>query len=116
MRAEGLPEMSAQMISSFTRVMLGVCAGAALFAMGSASAQAMPGSAIAAAPDASVILVEGHCGIGWWRGPEGHCRPDRERVVVEPVLPVPPVVVVEPERVCPFGMHWSHRRHECVLN
>ena len=115
--------MSTQMTSSFTRVLLGACAGAALFAFGAIAAQAsIPAqpfpAAVAAGTDAHAILAEGDCGIGRWRGPEGHCHPDRERVVVDPLLPVVPPVVVETPvvKVCPIHMHWSPRRRECVYN
>jgi len=95
-----------------TKIVTGVAgafAGAALLAWGAFSAQALPAAAVPADRDAGVTLVEGHCSAGWWRGPEGHCRPDRERVVVEPG-----VVVVEPERVCPLGTHLGPHRHECI--
>lgn len=99
--------MSMKIVAGFT----GALAGAALLAWGSFSAQALPAAAVAADHGAAVTLVEGRCGIGWWRGPEGHCRPDRERVVVEPG---PGVVVVEPGRVCPLGTHLGPRRRECI--
>ena len=89
----------------------GALAGAALLAWGAFSAQALPAGAVAADRDAGVTPVEDHCGVGSWRGPEGHCHADRERVVVDPGL-----VVVEPERerVCPLGTHLGPHRHECI--
>jgi hypothetical protein len=109
--------ISKQTTSSFTSILVGACAGAALIAMGSISAQAFPVGAVEAAPEGSVILVADDCGIGRWRGPEGRCHWDRERVVVAPGLPVvPPVVVEAPVKVCPIHMHWSVRRGECVFN
>jgi hypothetical protein len=104
--------------SSFARILLGACAGAALIGVSAISAQAFPAGTSVAAPDARVILVEGDCGVGRWRGPEGHCHLDRERIVVDPLLPVVPPVVVETPvvKVCPIHMHWSDRRRECVYN
>jgi hypothetical protein len=67
--------------------------------------------------NSGVILVEDGCGRDWHRGFDGRCRPDRERVIVDPVPRLridPPVVVVEP-RACPLGTHWSVRWRRCVL-
>jgi hypothetical protein len=97
-------------------------AGAAALALSSLAAHALPGTQVAADRGAGIILVEGDCGRGWWRGPEGRCHPDRERVVVPgapvvaPLAPIvgAPVVVEEPHKVCPFGMHLGPHRHECV--
>jgi hypothetical protein len=97
--------MTTKIVAGFT----GALAGAALLAWGSLSAQALPAAAVAADHGAGVTLVEGGCGVGWWRGPAGHCRPDRERVVIEPG-----VVVVEPGRVCPLGTHLGPHRRECI--
>jgi hypothetical protein len=93
-------------------------AGAATLALSSFAAHALPGTQVATGRGANIILVEGDCGIGWWRGPEGRCHPDRERerVIVKPVAPLVggPVVVEEPHKVCPFGMHLGPHRRECV--
>jgi len=87
-------------------------AGLLAFAYG---AHAFPAASAAAGYENSgVILVEDGCGRGWHRGPEGRCRPDRERIIVAPRVLEPPVVVVEP-RACPLGTHWSVRWHRCVL-
>ena len=108
-------EMTNQRNTAFGRVLLGACAGAALIRLSAISAQAFPAGASVAAPEAGVILVEGRCGVGWWRGPEGRCHPDRERVIVAPV--VSPVVVETPiVKVCGIGWHWSERRRECLPN
>jgi len=99
----------------YTRIVAGLAgagAGALLFAWGTFTAQALPAAPVQA-DHAGVTLVEGHCGIGWWRGPEGHCHPDRERVVVDPLLPLAPILV-EPGRVCPLGTHLGPHRHECI--
>ncbi len=97
----------------------GILTGAVLVVLGSISAQAFPAAAVQADRDAGVTLVADRCGIGWFRGPEGHCHPDRERIVVEPgpvvVAPVAPIVI-EPGRVCPPGTHLGPRRRECIVN
>jgi hypothetical protein len=70
-----------------------------------------------------VILVEGGCGFGEHRDRFGICRRNlgapavvgRPAVVIEPALPVPGVVVVEP-RACPIGMHWFGRWGRCIPN
>jgi hypothetical protein len=98
-----------------------LAAGAAALALTSLTAHALPGGQVAAGRGDGITLVEAHCGIGWWRGPEGHCHPDRDRLVVEPapvVAPVAPivgapVVVEEPHRLCPLGMHVGPHGHDC---
>ena len=98
--------MSTKIVAGFA----GAFAGATLLAWGSLTAQALPAAAVAADRGAGVMLVEDKCGVGWRRGPEGHCHPDRERVVVDPLLPI----VVEPGRVCPLGTHLGPHRRECI--
>jgi hypothetical protein len=101
------------MYTKIAGAFVGAVAGAVLLAWGSLSAQALPATAVQADDGGRITLVEGNCGIGWWRGPEGHCHPDRERIVVAPVVPR---VVIEEPRVCPLGTHYAPRRRECVLN
>jgi hypothetical protein len=101
--------------------LVGAVAGAVLLAWGSLSAQALPAAAVQAENGGMITLVEGDCGRGRWRGPEGHCHWDRERIEVVPRVIVEeprivPRVVIEEPRVCPFGTHWWPRRRECVLN
>lgn len=107
--------MCTRIASPFPRVLMSGFAAAALMVVsGSFSAQAMPAAAFQASHEGgNVTLVAEHCGIGWWRGPEGHCHPDRERVVGDPLLPIARVVV-EPERVCPLGTHLGPHRRECI--
>ena len=91
----------------------GALVGAVLLGWSSFTAQAFPAAEAQAGRDGGVTLVAEHCGVGWWRGPEGHCHPDRERVVVDPLLPIAPIVI-EPGRVCPFGTHLGPHRRECI--
>jgi hypothetical protein len=70
------------------------------------AAPAAPLAAFAAAPD--VILVEGGCGPGWYRGERGRCRPIRPYFVAPPVVVVPPVV-------CGGGFRWHPRFRRCVV-
>ena len=52
---------------------------AALFALTTFGAQAMPAAPLAGASKATgqVIQVRGGCGPHRWRGPHGHCHWDR---------------------------------------
>ena len=97
-------------------------AGAVLLAWGSITAQALPAAALQAGHE-GVTLIADRCGIGFYRGPEGFCRRNEERIVVAPgtVVVEPRAIVVEPRvvepgRLCPLGMHWGPYRRECVLN
>jgi len=77
----------------------------------------LPATAIAAGHESATLIAD-RCGIGFYRGPEGFCRRNEERIVVAPgtVVVEPRAVVVEPGRLCPLGMHWGPYRRECVLN
>jgi hypothetical protein len=55
------------------------------------AAPAAPLAASVTTPD--VILVEGGCGPGFYRGGWGNCRPIRP-YIVPPVVVAPPVVVL----------------------
>ena len=86
------------------------------FAAGSFAAQTLPAASFRAdGAGGDLTLVAEGCGIGWTRGPEGHCHREGE-IVVAPLAPIVGPVVVEPGRVCPFGTHWGPRRRECVVN
>ena len=105
--------MCTKVATAFT----GVFAGAVLLAWSAFTAQALPAAAVQASQKGSdVTLVAEHCGVGWFRGPEGHCHRDRERLVVDPgvVVAEPRAVVIEHERVCPLGTHLGPHRHECI--
>ena len=58
----------------------------------------------------SAANAAGGCGPGWHRGPYGGCQPNRGAVYVAPRVVAPPVVVVRPGRVCPFGFVWAYGR------
>lgn len=53
------------------------CAAAIAFCVLGAGAQAMP--ALHAGPDRNVLAVEGGCGPGGHRGPDGRCYPNYRR-------------------------------------
>jgi hypothetical protein len=72
---------------------LGVSAGAA---------QAAP-LAPSQGPDSMIIKVEGGCGAGFHRGPEGGCRPNGREVIVVPGA----AVIVEGRGPC--GGRGQHR-------
>jgi hypothetical protein len=86
------------------------CAGAVLLACGSFAAQAMPAATFQATHDGATLVAE-RCGVGWHRDLDGRCRRDGE-IVINPLVPLAPLV--EPAHVCPFNMHWSPRRRECI--
>ena len=54
-----------------------------------------------AAPD--ITLVRDWCGLGFHRGPYGHCI--RNGTVYAPPVVVVPPVVVAPRVVCPYGYY-----------
>ena len=59
----------------------------------------------------SAANAAGGCGPGFHRGPYGGCVRNVGRVYVAPRAVVrPPVVVVRPGRVCPYGMVWAYGR------
>jgi hypothetical protein len=96
------------MCTKLASVFSGAFAGAVLLAWGFA-AQAVPAAALA--DGGGVTLVADGCGLGFHRGPEGFCHRNEERIVV-----APGVVVLEPGRVCPPGMHLGPHRRECWPN
>ena len=53
-----------------------IAASAAVFALLTFSAQAMPAASLKGASnnDQTITQVAGGCGRGWHRGPRGHCR------------------------------------------
>ena len=58
----------------------------------------------------SAAEAAGGFGPGWHRGPYGGCQPNRGAVYVAPRVVAPPVVVVRPGRVCPYGFVWAYGR------
>jgi hypothetical protein len=106
------------MYMKITGALIGAAAGAVLLALGSLSAQALPAAAVQA--ETGVTLVADGCGPNRWRDRGGNCHWDRDRDRIELVVPridvLPRIEIEEPRRGCPFGTHWSFRRHECVLN
>jgi hypothetical protein len=107
--------MCLRIVSAFASAV----AGAVLLACGSLPAQALAAAAVQADPDgASVTLVAEGCGIGFHRVLNGLCYRNEERIVVAPapVVVEPPVVVLEPGRVCPLGTHLGPHRRECLPN
>jgi hypothetical protein len=95
-------------------------AAAVLAAVVSFNAQALPVAAFQSGQaEPLVTLVAGGCGPGFHRGPYGHCRANREAVVVVPgapvvVEPVAPVVVAPV--ACPPGFHLGPRGRACHPN
>jgi hypothetical protein len=92
-------------------------AGAALLALGSLSAQALPAAAVQAENGGMIALVADGCGEGRWRDRDGRCHwdRDRDRIEIVPRIEVPRIVIEEP-RHCPFATHWSPRRRACILD
>jgi hypothetical protein len=95
-------------------------AAAAMLISFAFAAHAFPAASTAAGyGNSGVILVEDGCGRDWHRGPDGRCRPDRDRdrdrIILPGVRIDPGVVIVEP-RGCPLGSHWSERFRRCILN
>jgi hypothetical protein len=94
-------------------------AGAVLLACGSLGAQALPAATSQTGPeDGAAMLVADGCGIAFHRAPNGLCYRNEERIVVAPapLVVAPPVVVLEPGHVCPFGTHLGPHRRECLPN
>ena len=60
--------------------------------------------------------AEGGCGVGWYRGPFGHCH--RNGVVVAPVVVTraPAVIYVPVGRPCPYGYHLGPLGRRCWPN
>jgi hypothetical protein len=107
--------MCMRIVSAFTSAV----AGAVLLACGSLAAQALPAAAVQAGPEGGgVTLVAEGCGISFHRALNGLCYRNEERIVVAPgpVVVEPPVVVLEPGRVCPLGTHLGPHRRECWPN
>jgi hypothetical protein len=74
------------------------------------AAAALAASGLAAFSSAH---AEGGCGVGWYRGPWGHCH--RRVVVVAPVVVTRPAVVVV-RRPCPWGYHLGPMGQRCWPN
>ena len=64
----------------------------------------------------SSAQAEGGCGVGWYRGPFGHCH--RKAVVVAPVVVTraPVVVYARVGRPCPYGYHLGPLGRRCWPN
>src|SRR5262245_10992630 len=63
----------------------------------------------------SSAQAEGGCGVGWYRGPFGHCH--RKAVIVTPApVVVAPVVVAPVVRPCPLGWHLGPMGQRCWRN
>jgi hypothetical protein len=65
--------------------------------------------AVAALAASMPAEARGGCGIGWHRGPLGHCVRNGEAVVIAPHVGV--VVVAPRGRVCPVGWHLGPLGH-----
>ena len=75
-----------------------ICSSAALIFGLAATANATVMPARIATVDSAVIKVAEGCGPGWWRGPDGRCRP------------------FAPGRACPWGYHLGQYGHRCWPN
>jgi hypothetical protein len=106
------------MTTKITGALIGAAAGAALLALGSLSAQALPAAAVQAENGGIIALVADGCGEGRWRDRNDRCHwdRDRDRIEIVPRIEVPRIVIEEPRRGCPFGTHWSFHRRECIIN